>query len=142
MGLLQFVRNIYNYALDPHLRWVQDTLPNGAIATAPTGGGAWAYGAYVQIIAATAVELKIVGVELRAAVVTIQFEAAIAVGGAAAEVDLAVFAVASHDANEDQYYAMPYPLDIEVGSRLACRCRDSAGAGSVVTVKLHVAWSV
>lgn len=139
--MLRFLKTIYQRMLDPNLRWYLDTLPTGANATAATGGAAWVWGAYVQVIAATLVDLYIVGMSLTPTTVDINYEARIAVGGAGAEVPLATVSVSAHDANTCHHYDFPFPMHIQLGERLAVGAREDTGAG-VIDIKLRVAYSL
>ena len=139
--MLRFLKTIYQRMLDPNLRWYLDTLPTGANATAATGGAAWTWGAYAQVIATTLMDLYIVGVSVTPTTVDINYEFRIARGAGGAEVVLAVLSVSAHDANTCHHYDLPYPLYIQIGQRLAVGCREDTGAG-VIDIKLRVAYYI
>lgn len=142
--MLNRLKRTLDYMIDMNLRLFQDTLPTGAGPTQATANvAAWTYGAYAQIIAATTVDLWVVGVQLSGvATVDTLHEVAIAVGAGAAEVDFGVFPYSDNDANSTATFGLPYPVKVPTGTRLACRARNTGAAATAIGVKLLVAYFI
>jgi hypothetical protein len=98
--------------------------PTQAAPTACTAGAANVMGAYAQIVAAVAGANVLLGIVGSSPVIADTFQVEIAQGAAAAEVVIARVAVrVRSDANNDggHWIALPYPVQITAGARLAAR---------------------
>lgn len=148
MGEYQQIKGLFQAKLGSTLhRYV--VYPAGAVGTAAVSDGAaaaWAWSAYVQIVAAAAVADPCWLVGILAAVPAVELfqgDLAIATGGAGAEVDIAIIPVYSGgtptavgvDIVTPVY--LPFPIRINGSPRLAVRVRKSTGASAAgVTLKL------
>jgi len=131
----------------------QVVYPAGAAPTAAVSDGAaaaWAWSAYVQIVAAGTITDPswLVGVFMcRPVVEAFTGDFAIASGAAAAEVDLAIFPfdeelfAVVEGKSVTQY--LPYPIKITGAPRLAVRVRkDTAASAAGVSLRVIMAEAV
>jgi len=136
---------------------IRYTVQPVAAPTALVSDGAaaaWAWAAYVQIVAAGVIPNPcwLIGISLHTGVIeTFQGDIAIARGAAAAEVDLAMFHIIAEvgtitPADGISVSVPPlllYPIKIAGSPRLACRLRKSTGASAAgVSLKVILASAV
>lgn len=158
MGLMDRVNAIVLAKVtSDNIRYV--TQPAGAAGTAMVSDGAaaaWAFAAYVQIVAAATITDPswLCGIHIdTAAVEHHNADLAIASGAAAAEVDLAIFpyrglftgatAVLAAMPVNPPACMLPYPIRLAGAPRLAGRIRKSTAASAAgVTLKVVLATGV
>lgn len=126
------------------------TQPAAAAATALVSDGAaaaWAWAAYVQIIAAAVLPASawLLGISIHTGVVeTWNGDIAVASGAAAAEVDLAMFHVVSGiptavGVSVATPTFLPFPVLIQGSPRMAARIRkDTAASAAGCSLKLII----
>ena len=141
MGEFQQLKALYQSKMGSTLQKYV-TYPAGAVGTACVSDGAaaaWAWSAYVQIVAAAAVAdpCWLVGLVLAApAVEACQLDIGIAIGGAGSEVDIAFipfqFGGTPTAVGIDIVTPifLPFPIRINGTPRLSCKVRKSTGASA------------
>lgn len=137
-----------------NIRYATQPVGAGIAAISDGAAAAWAWAAYVQIVAAAVIPNPcwLTGVWLGTSAVEIFYgDFAIASGAAAAEVDLALvtyggmIATAATDAFDPNmaYYPLPFPIKIVGSPRLAVRLRKSTAASAAgATLKIQIATAV
>lgn len=106
---------------------IQPTTPTGTVVTA--AAGAWNYtAAPTQLIAATATAILIYSVTI-SSVSAVDFQVSFMTGGAGSEVEFGVFGVPRRVGTALQLFtfALPFPIFVPTGTRIAARSRSSAG---------------
>lgn len=133
------------------VRYVSHPVGAGVAAVSDGAAAAWAWSAYVQIVAAAVIPNPcwLVGVSFRNGVVEdIDADIAIASGVALAEVDLAIIPLRSILETSVGMgivtpFVLPYPIKIVGSPRLAVRIRkDTAASAAGGTLKVWVATGV
>lgn len=140
--MVNLIRRIYLYLVlqSQIVRGVFPTSADLAAAAAVTltagAGGAWNWGAWVQIVAAVGVtvDTQITGLTLENFTGALsQGEVEIGLGGVGAEVTRVTVPSASPD------YVLVPPVFVQSGTRIAARYRTSTGAADTVDTKLITA---
>lgn len=155
MGLPQFVKALYNrHILSDNIRQLTFPVGAGVAAVSDNAAAAWAWSAYVEIVAAATIPNPcwLVGIHFHTnAVETFYGDLAIARGAAVAEVDLAIIPVRSILVGitamviatwTDLPILFPVPIRIAgvASPRLAVRIRkDTAASLAGGTLKVIVA---
>ena len=127
------LRRLYNALINSaNIRY--GTLPDGAAAVVLTGGAAWVYGVWAQIVAtvgaADVLLAAVYGENLSAAT---DYDVDIGSGAGAAEVHLAAVPIFTGVSG-----VLPFPILIAAGTRLAGRTRSLAGGADTIAVKVGV----
>lgn len=143
MGLKTEVDAIYNASVESaNTRQVVYPVAAGVAAVSDGAALAWAWSAYVQIVAAAVIANPcwLIGIHFHTnAVETFYGDLAIASGAIAAEVDLAIIPVRSILVGvtamviatwTDLPIYLPHPIKIVGSPRLAVRIRKSTGASA------------
>lgn len=150
MSLKQEVDALYLAGVESqNVRQVVYPIAAGTAAVSDGAAAAWAWSAYVQIVAAATIANPcwLAGIILHTnAVETWEGDLAIASGGAGAEVDLAIIPVRSIvigitamviATNTDNAIFLPRPIKIDGTPRLAVRIRkDTAASAAGGTLKV------
>ena len=153
MSLPQFVKSLYQTQVNSTaIRYATFPVGAGVAAVSDAAAAAWAWSAYVQIVAAAAIPNPcwLVGIHVHTnAVETFYGDYAIASGALAAEVDLAIIPIRSILVGvtamviatlTDLPIWLPKPIRINGTPRLAIRLRKSTAASAAgATVKVIVA---
>jgi len=104
--------------------------------TLPTGGAAWVFGAWVEVLASTAAPIAIAGVQVASGGSSLWWELDLGVGAGGAEVSvgsLRLFFHASGNLSTPNGLLLPVPLGgIGSGVRVAMRMRSSSASGGGV----------
>ncbi len=151
MGIPQEVKATYKAIVESgNIRQVTYPVAAGVAAVSDGAAAAWAWSAYVQIVAAAVIPNPcwLVGVFLTLPVVEAFYgDFAIATGAALAEVDQAIFPFSEQlfavveGQNQAQY--LPFPIKIIGSPRLAVRLRKNTAASAAgCTCKVIVATAV
>lgn len=132
----------------PSVRYASYPIAAGVAAVSDGAAAAWAWSAYVEIVAAAVIPNPcwLVGISYRNGVVEdIEADLAIASGALAAEVDLAIIPIRSILETSVGMgiiapIRLPYPIKITASPRLAVRIRkDTAASAAGGTLKVWVA---
>lgn len=152
MGLKQQVDLIYNNVVETNaVRYVAHPVGAGVAAVSDSSAAAWAWSAYVEIVAAAVIPNPcwLAGISFRNGVVEdIDADLAIASGAAAAEVDLAIIPIRSIlETSVGMGIAppiwLPIPILIVGTPRLAVRIRkDTAASLAGGTLKAIIATGI
>lgn len=151
MGVPQEVKATYKAIVENgNSKQVVYPVAAGVAAVSDGAAAAWAWSAYVQIVAAAVIPNPcwLVGVFLTLPVVEAFYgDFAIATGAALAEVDQAIFPFSEQlfavveGQNQAQY--LPYPIKIIGSPRLAVRLRKNTAASAAgCTCKVIVATGI
>lgn len=152
MSLSQFVKSMFRAQIESvNVRYVVQPVGAPTAAVSDGAAAAWAWAAYVQIVAAATITDPswLCGITIHTGVVeTFNGDFAIASGAAAAEVDLAMFHVVAGIPTAVGVSVagplwLPYPIKIVGAPRLAVRVRkDTAASAAGVSLKVILAEAV
>ena len=151
MGLKGEVDQTFNALVESaNIRYQMQPVGAGVAAVSDAAAAAWAWSAYVQIVAAAVVPNPcwLTGVFCHLPVVEAFYgDYAIAIGAIAAEVDIYLFPFGEQlfAVVEGQTYfvALPYPIKIVGSPRLAARLRKNTAASAAgCTMKVQLASAV
>jgi hypothetical protein len=152
MSLSAQIKALTNSFVDsPSVRYAAYPVGAGIAAVSDSAAGAWAWSAYVQVVAAATLPdpCWLVGFTYaNGAVEDIDADIAIATGDAAAEADIAIIPIrslleTSVGAGVVTPIILPYPVKIAGSPRVAVRIRkDTAASAAGGTLKILVATAV
>lgn len=138
MGLTSLIGSLYaDLADSTNLRYL--VFPNLAAGVTLTGGKAYAYGAWAEIVAAAGItaDTWIYGVELTEGLAAgDQYQVQVGSGAAAAETGLAAVPFDSRRASGDNV-DLPLPVKVLNATRIAARTANAAaGAANTIIAKV------
>lgn len=151
-GLKQQVDQLYLAAIESgNIRYQVQPVGAPTACISDSSAAAWAWAAYVQIVAAAVIPTPcwLVGVMIHTGVVeTHNGDIAIAIGAAAAEVDIAIIPMVAGiptavGVSVAGPYNLPKPIRIVGQPRMACRLRkDTVASLAGVSLKVVLATAI